>query len=351
MAHEYNDVESVLAMLDPARMADRQPDMAHRRTVRDGIMAMPQRPQPQQRTALRIGGRRLMWTVVGTASVALMFSALTTTGRSLQTNRSAFAVTPKPLAYSAPEQGATVVARLEAIARRTAAQGPAEVSGQGRHLVWRSWSLTTRIDGQQVTSVVIPEHIELWLNADFSGKQVKEFEPPVFSSQAERRQWEEAGSPAPDAASSRTSYGPGDYRPYWRQPVPSDPEQLDQALSVGHPQVNGPAERFVAIEDLYREQVLGPQQRAGVLRFLARTPELQYRGQVMDRAGRKGEAFSIDSGYSGLMTRYTLIVDPGAGHILGSEEMLTDDAGRLNVRVPSVISYTSYLKAEVLLNP
>lgn len=41
--------------------------------------------------------------------------------------------------------------------------------------------------------------------------------------------------------------------------------------------------------------------------------------------------------------RRTAIIDPATGALLGVETMLTERAGALNVRIPSVISYTSYL--------
>ncbi|MFF0370602.1 hypothetical protein [Micromonospora sp. NPDC005087] len=53
----------------------------------------------------------------------------------------------------------------------------------------------------------------------------------------------------------------------------------------------------------------------------------------------------------GLPARYTLIVDPGTGAPLGYEEMLTSTAGKLNVTVPAVITYRSYLVAEYATMP
>ncbi|MEU1756863.1 hypothetical protein ABZ436_29990 [Micromonospora matsumotoense] len=41
-----------------------------------------------------------------------------------------------------------------------------------------------------------------------------------------------------------------------------------------------------------------------------------------------------------------MIVDPGLGALLGYEEVLTTTAGKLNVAIPAVISYRSYLVAE-----
>ncbi len=43
--------------------------------------------------------------------------------------------------------------------------------------------------------------------------------------------------------------------------------------------------------------------------------------------------------------RYLMIFDPVTGQLLDSEQILTTSAGRLNVAIPAVISYTVYLQA------
>ncbi|MFI1195774.1 hypothetical protein ACH4T9_21320 [Micromonospora sp. NPDC020750] len=63
------------------------------------------------------------------------------------------------------------------------------------------------------------------------------------------------------------------------------------------------------------------------------------------------EAFSITSSAHGLPAQYTVIVDPGSGALLGYEAVLTTTAGRLNVTIPAVTSYRSYLVAEYALLP
>ena len=63
---------------------------------------------------------------------------------------------------------------------------------------------------------------------------------------------------------------------------------------------------------------------------------------MIDRAGRPGVAITLDSSYSGLLTRYTWIFDPRTGALLGNEEMLIDP-GKLHVRSRSIIAYTTFL--------
>jgi hypothetical protein len=77
-----------------------------------------------------------------------------------------------------------------------------------------------------------------------------------------------------------------------------------------------------------------------MLRYLSTVPGLTVLGQVTDRAGRSGVGFAVESDYSGLPTRYTVIIDPDDGRLLDCEETLTTTAGNLNVPIPSVISYT-----------
>ncbi|WP_405091667.1 hypothetical protein OG767_00325 [Micromonospora sp. NBC_01392] len=85
---------------------------------------------------------------------------------------------------------------------------------------------------------------------------------------------------------------------------------------------------------------------AAVLRLLADLPGITVTGIVTDRTGRAGEAFSITSRAHGLPAQYTVIVDPRSGALWGYEEVLTTTAGKLNVTIPAVISYRSYLVAE-----
>jgi hypothetical protein len=53
----------------------------------------------------------------------------------------------------------------------------------------------------------------------------------------------------------------------------------------------------------------------------------------------------VESDYSGLPTRYTAIIDPDTGALFGEDEELTSCAGKLNVTIPCVIAYTTFLSA------
>jgi hypothetical protein len=92
------------------------------------------------------------------------------------------------------------------------------------------------------------------------------------------------------------------------------------------------------IADLHREAAPGPNVRAALLTVLASQRGVRAEGSVTDRDGRPGVAFSLTDD-SGLPTRTTYIFDRRTGVLLDTEEMLIETAGKLNVPIPSVISY------------
>lgn len=190
-----------------------------------------------------------------------------------------------------------------------------------------SWDLFTTVDGQRVTSEVVPHTVTSWTAEDGSGKRVTTLDYPSGKRDT-----------------TTVTAGPGEQALMWPfGSVSPDVDTLAGQLEAAHPTSNGPAERLVAVADLYREQPLAPEVRAAVLRYLAATPGLAVTGMVVDRAGRTGLAVHLDSDLGGLPNRRTMIIDPADGKLLGAEEVLTETAGKLNVRIPSVISYESFL--------
>lgn len=237
------------------------------------------------------------------------------------------AATPAALTYRPVPGGADAPTMLRTLAAQVRQLPRDDGHGRYANVTVREWSLWTRVDGRQVTSEVVPLERRSWIADDGSGRLSTTVLRP--------------------GASPRTTtevYGPGGLSMMWPAgSLSGDPRTLAEQLGRGHPAGNGPAERLVAIEDAYQAMPLGPSVRAALLRYLADTPGLLLTGQVSDRVGRPGLAVSIDSDYSGLPTRYTLIVDTTTGALIDSEETLTSSAGKLNVTIPAVISYTVFL--------
>ena len=270
----------------------------------------------------------------------------------------AYAATPAPLAYeppAGPVRAEPRLAQLAVAAERdsataghdpTAADPGVPAGTRVEHLRIASWDLHTEVDGQRVTSAVVAVQRESWRARDDSGRITRRYLEPVFDSDRARQAWRDAGSPGAGTGPQTTVYPPGRFPAIWSDRPPADTAGLTRWLQHHHPAGAGPAAAGAAIVDLLRERVLTGAERAAVLRVLARLPGVEFTGAVRDRAGRRGEAFSVVSAHTGLPTRYTFIVQPATGRFLAFELMLTTTAGRLDVTVPAVIGYDTYLTAE-----
>jgi hypothetical protein len=312
------------ATLDPRGREDLALILATPRVVAPA--AAP--PVPARRpVAARRPGR--LGLAVALATVLVVALSIAVLGRTPGLDRpagGAYAATPAPLQYT--PAGEDAAAALRRIAARTASLP--DTTGDGRYALveTRSWDLFTLVDGdERVTSAVVESRASTWTADDGSGRTARMYQVPGDRPHVDDR-----------------TMSAGELSLMWPlRSLPADDAALARELERGHPVENGPAERLVAIADAYRQMPLPPDVRAAVLRYLATTPGLTLTGRVVDRAGRDGLAVSVDSDYSGLPTRYTLIFDPDDGRLLGSEDMLTTTAGKLGVPVPSVIAYTVFL--------
>jgi hypothetical protein len=256
------------------------------------------------------------------------------------TSQPAYAITPEPLAYQAGKRPAADV--LENIAQRV--EGLADDAPQGgtQRFVQDSWSLSTRINGIQVTSAIIPERRTTWKKPDGSEKWTVRSLTPQFSSDAQRERWQEAGSVGDEPQEYSDSSGPADMSDPRNRPAPADPSAMKRWLTVGY-ESYGPGEMFDSVSERLLDRYFSPAQRAATLRALQDVEGITYRGSVKDRAGRMGAAFTVESRYGGLPKEQTLIFDPADGKLLTYEEVLTRDAGKLNVKPPAVALYITYL--------
>jgi hypothetical protein len=329
-------LEQILRSLDPAggpALASAERRALDLAAIRSGPQGHPAGPARLRRRLVLVGAG------VAAAGVAGGAAVLADSARGRRGD--AFAATVAPLAVSGPPSGVTAVGELNAIAQRTAAL-PAERATGTQHLQQSSWNLATMVGPGWTRSVVVPANSEVWRKPDGTGTYHVERSVPDGGSDDERKAREEAARSGPPADGT---LAPGDRM--FGTPAPADPAALAEFLKLGHPVQNGPAEVIVAITDLIGEQVLGPAQRAALLRVLATVPGLAYAGEATDRAGRKGHAFRLRNRLGGLTNDLTLMVDPAGGRLLYNETVLLE-AGRLNVRVPCVSSYQMYLTAEYI---
>lgn len=260
----------------------------------------------------------------------------------------AVAVTP-PLQGFELTEGQRAGPSLRALQERVAGLPSAEEAGSDEHVVrTESWSLSSRVDdGDVVRSAVVPELRELRWRDDGSGSLRSITGEPQFPDEEYRRAWQDNGRPADTGAVlSDEVFGPGEYQPMYPKELSMRPTILLDQLSTAHPIAQiGTAELFVAIADLYREQLPVPMVRAALFELLQQRADVRSLGMVTDRAGRTGIAYFVDSDYTGLPTRYIQIYDPDDGRLFATEDVLTADAGKLNVPIPSVISYETFLES------
>ncbi|GAA0743854.1 hypothetical protein Drose_18070 [Dactylosporangium roseum] len=151
------------------------------------------------------------------------------------------------------------------------------------------------------------------------------------------------GAPTTGATgAAHRSYAPGQLA--WLNEVPSaDQAVLAAQLSTYRSDRSGPDVTLEAVAEMYRYHVLNPAQRAAVLRVLANTPGLVYRGPVVDRAGRDGVAFSADRDDSAGRTRDVAVIDEDTGQLLSYERIAVLSHDGAGTRAPTLISYVLYL--------
>lgn len=261
--------------------------------------------------------------VMGVAAAASVMVAVQLFGG---TGAPVFAATPPPLSASHAPTPTGAAATLRSLARTVSALPDDLGSGSVAQVSMQSWSLFTRIDGAQVQSVVVPQEETIRTQPDGTASVLREY--------------------AYEGESHKEDFTTHDQLDYPFRGLSSEDNELARQLAVGHPASNGTAGRFDSIVQAYRQAPVEPATRAAILRFVASSAGVETIGSVKDRLGREGVGFTVDSSYSGLPTRYTLIFDNQDGRLLGYEEMLTSDAGKLNVRIPAVIAYIAFEKSE-----
>jgi hypothetical protein len=115
------------------------------------------------------------------------------------------------------------------------------------------------------------------------------------------------------------------------------PEGADAVLADLHVGQGGQPEAYNALERL--AEILGRQplladDRAALFRALATIDGIEHRGEVVDRAGRDGIAFSSE--YGGELI---VVVDPETGELLETENVMLESAPAIPIDEPVVRGY------------
>ncbi|MFE4794389.1 CU044_5270 family protein [Streptomyces sp. NPDC056708] len=327
------EIDERFRSLNEVQSSDKQPDKA----VLQQILSTPRAGDVQRRHSPFRSRRWVLLSAAAATAVALGLVATNMFGTAPQP---AYAVTPTPLKYQSSSRPTAEV--LEGVARRTEELPDDPPASTPERFVQESWSLSTRIDGIQVTSAVVPERRETLKYKDGSEKWTVRTQRPRFQSQDQRRIWENSGSVGKDSDEYSGSSGPADMSDGRNREAPETPEGMRRWLSLGY-ETSGGGEMFDSVSERSLDRSFTPKQRAALLRTLKEVEGIVYRGQAKDRSGRTGEAFSVQSMYGGLPTKHTLLFDSSTGQLLSYEEELTGSPGALKVKTPAVVLYVTYL--------
>jgi hypothetical protein len=340
--------ELVLAHLDPAADLDSPADRA---AVLDGILSTP--PQAARRTA---GWPRRRLVLVGAALVVVAGAVAVPAFR--PGAATVYAATPAPLRYerlaNAPA-AAELLRTIAGAAERSTTKG----SGAYGYIHTKDWVLANPyLSDKHRELSVDPTETDWWYNAsDGSGRIVSR-------------------TLGPQGTVNDSTQPPGEHKGYvcWDATTPppamcpvdrlTDPAVLRDVLLINDKFMGvnqtGRLSPLSATSDLAHQLVLPPAVRAQLWRVLADLPGLAYTGRVTDRAGRTGEAFSLDFDAETGPVRDTIIVDPDTGQLLGYERTLlrlTDpdyfskwvpgEHAPLRIRTPAVVDYSVFLAIEL----
>ncbi|MFD7664743.1 CU044_5270 family protein [Streptomyces sp. NPDC059788] len=306
--------------------------------------ARTDRPRRPRRT------RRLL--IGATAASAAVVAALTLTFSGAGTAPAAASPTPLVVQRDAPAVPLDEVARqAEAYAR---AQHSAPRPHRGSHL--QSWYLSMETGPDAAPPVTVPEErITSW-NPDGSGSELvvatdprHPGRPVINDADGEWRTVNDgkvlhhktypAGTRLDDPV---TGDGTLPARP------PADPDELRAYLATFYSDADTKTPSLLmALSSYLQEWTPGPRETAALARLLSRRTDLRPAGQVIDRLGRRGQAYayrgtdSSDGSMDG--TLQLIILDPETGQVLGMETTFTKDIPDFRIKSGDVLSYEAWM--------
>ncbi|MEU8391261.1 CU044_5270 family protein [Micromonospora sp. NPDC048843] len=220
-----------------------------------------------------------------------------------------------PVAYQFDADPPAAGPQLRMLADKIKDAGYDHQSGRYMYHHTKVWGspVMTSADGRH--HVAYASETKIWQALDGTGNQIRIQLEPQYPDQESRDYWQRESAARPAAtgtpAPSVRPLSPEDVRP-----LSADPSELRERLKVEYGA--GAASKWVGT--LYAQYVVPRATRAAVLRVLADVPGFRWRGQVTDRAGRKGVAVTFDDREHD--QQCLLIFDPKTGELL-ADELLT----------------------------
>jgi len=172
----------------------------------------------------------------------------------------------------------------------------------------KTWGdpVLTSADGRH--HMAFASETRIWEAADGGGRQITTQLEPQFPDQRSRDYWSRR-MPVTAARTPEVLELP----PWDMAPMPVDRARLTAFLKVQY----GAGAACKEVGTLYGRYAVPRRIRADVLRILADVPGFLWRGEVTDRAGRKGVAITLDDREHDQQN--LLIFNPTTGELLASE--------------------------------
>ncbi|MGI5525072.1 CU044_5270 family protein [Micromonospora sp. CA-259024] len=219
-----------------------------------------------------------------------------------------------PVAYQFDADAPPAGPQLRALAGKLADAKYDNRAGRYMYHHTKLWGdpVMTSADGR--FHVAFADETKVWQAADGTGNRITVQLEPQYPDQESRDYWQRnlgkgpavAGTPAPATVP---------LPPRELTPPQADRVQLRELLKTAY----GAGAVSKEVSTVYGRYVVPRQTRAEILRVLADVPGFRWRGQVTDRAGRKGVAVTFDDREHDAQS--LLIFDPLTGELLAHERL------------------------------
>lgn len=263
------------------------------------------------------------------AGAALLVIALLVVG-SISNESSASAAAPAIIegARSVPARDELLV-----LAERSERSGqPRDITDVG-YVRSVDWNSRISVSGEVGTMSISQSDQQLWLNTNGSAQRSSMPGPDI-----EVGEVVQVPADLPPPESGQVTESSSAIVPLLKE-LPSDTVLRDQFLAFGSSAAPESYRVFDGIYYLLSNQPVAPGDRGRLLRLLSETEGVAYSGEVTDRAGRTGKAFTIRDSHTGATTDHTMILNGETGELLDYEEVWVESPSALNVEVPVVSSY------------
>jgi hypothetical protein len=355
-------IENLIAEANPVPLATvADGDSAHALRTLAQIMASDQREAPSRdggsayasgggrpgRGAARTLRRVAVGLTVAAAAAALVTTQLVPRGHE---GRKDIALPPA----SGGGKPGTLAAALDSLSLAADAQ-PVDLPpgpGQFEYTDESSLNWIDTYNNSPTTSynVSYTELRQIWIGSDGSGRLVETYSNPQLGTAKDRAGWIAAGRPSLAVPPADSTFGAGQLSdgPPDLNRLPADPAKLAALLVArkieGGPK--GPAEDFVQIGDMLRENYVRPALRAAIFAVAEHIPGVQLLGTVTDQVGRSGIGLAYVRAYpaQGEIAKSVLVFDPKTSKMIAEESLVTNtETGKT-----TLMAWTDYLKSGVV---